>query len=58
MGLFKTKNWTEIIGMEYATIQFVQEKALEVSVPKVLKNYVDETAHRSYLLISSIPRKI
>ena len=41
--------------MEYATIQFVQEKALEVPVPTILEHYVDETAHRSFLLISSIP---
>lgn len=41
--------------MEYAAIQFVQEKAPEVLVPRVLEHYVDVTAHRSYLLISSIP---
>ncbi len=43
------------MGMEYATIQFVQEKAPEVPVPTVLQHYVDEIAHRSFLLISSIP---
>lgn len=52
---FKTKKWTEKMGMEYATIQFVQEKAPEVPVPKVLQHYVDKTAKRSFLLISSIP---
>ncbi len=41
--------------MEYTTIQFVQKKAPEVPVPSVLEPYVDETAHRSFLLISSIP---
>lgn len=46
------------MGIEYATIQFVQEKAPEVPVPTVFQHYVDETAHRSFLLISSIPGEV
>lgn len=47
---FKTKNWTEKMGIEYATIQFVHENAPEVPVPTVLQHYVDEAAHRSFLV--------
>lgn len=52
---FKTRYWTKKMGMEYAAIQFVQEKAPEIPVPTVLQHYVDESAHRSFLLISNIP---
>lgn len=52
---FKLKYWTENMGMEFAAIEFVQEKAPTVPVPTILEHYVDETAHLSYTLISSIP---
>lgn len=52
---FKTKNWTQKMGLEYATIQFVRENTPEIPTPTVLQHYVDESAHRSFLLISSIP---
>lgn len=51
---FKSKTWTKKMGMEFATIQLVQEKAPTVPVPTVFAHYIDETANRSYLLISSI----
>lgn len=43
------------MGMEYAAIQFVQEKTPEVPVLRVFEYYVDEKAYQSYFLISSIP---
>lgn len=52
---FKTNDWIENMGMEYATIEFVQKNASEVPVPTVLQHYVDKTANRSFLLMSSIP---
>lgn len=48
-------DWIENMGMEYATIEFVQKNASEVPVPTVLQHYVDKTANRSFLLMSSIP---
>lgn len=52
---FKTNDWIENMGMEYATIEFVQKHAPKVPVPTVLEHYVDTTVNRSFLLTSSIP---
>lgn len=41
--------------MEFAAIEFVQEKRPTLPMPTVLEHYVDEMAHLSYTLISSIP---
>lgn len=40
--------------MEYATIEFVKEKAPKILVPTVLGHSIHETVHLSYLLVSSI----
>ncbi len=43
------------MGLEFAAIELVQEKAPTVPVPAVLGHYVDETPRRSYTLLLSVP---
>lgn len=52
---FKSQSCTTNSAKGFANIQFVQEKAPTVPIPKVLKHYLDEIACRSYRLVSSIP---
>ncbi len=38
---FKSKPWTEKMGLEFAAVELVQEMAPAVPVPAVLGHYVD-----------------